>query len=62
VVELGGTDNPYYLTARGVWGTIATAVWFSTREDAERAAGDGHCLDGLVVSVTRIHGVPRPRQ
>ena len=60
VVELGDADNPYYLTARGVFGTIATASWFSTREEAERAADDAGCPDGSVISVTRMHGVLHP--
>ena len=57
VVELGGRDDPFYLTIRGVWGTIATASWFATREDAERAAHAAGCPDASPVGVTRQHGI-----
>jgi hypothetical protein len=60
VVALGEADNPYYLTARGVVGTIATAGWFATREEAERAADLAGWPDRLVVSVSRAHGVTHP--
>jgi hypothetical protein len=58
IVKLGDADDPYYLTARGVLGTIATAGWFSTREEAEHAAADAGCPEGLVVSAYRLRSVP----
>jgi hypothetical protein len=57
VVELGGPDDPFYLTIRGVWGTIATAGWFATREEAEHAADAAGCPEALPVGVTRQHGI-----
>jgi hypothetical protein len=57
VVELGAPDDPFYLTIRGVWGTIATAGWFATREEAERAADAAGCPDAQAVCVTRQHGI-----
>jgi hypothetical protein len=62
VVQLGDADAPYYLTARGVLGTLATAGWFPTREEAEHAAADAGCSEGLLVSAIRLRGVPVPSE